>query len=180
MGDKTNTRSIFTVPIKACIFIIKDISCYVLHYESNMFSAQARKWRSQLQLFQSNGILSSDHAYKQVLIKMLHRNGKKKPRRNHVLHFMLQSLFQNTVPLKATVACLSVIISTEISINVLTDTQLDIHITNTLLPLKLRYSVQLKISKTRTCSRPAEARGYLLQWVLTKPTTFKPEGMTDL
>lgn len=46
---------------------------------------------ANMQLFQSNKILSSDHTYKQVLVKMLRRNGdKKKHRRNHVLNFMLQ------------------------------------------------------------------------------------------
>jgi len=103
---------------------------------------------------------------------------EKKPRRNHVLHFVLHCSFQNTVPLKATVASLSLIILTEIQINVLTDTQLDIHTKNILLPLKLQCSVQLNIFESR--SGTAEARSYLLQWTLTKLATFKPEGMTVL
>lgn len=48
---------------------------------------------------------------------------------------------------------------------------------NILLPLKLWYSAQFRTSKSISCTRPAEVRGYLLQWMLTKPTTFKPEGM---
>lgn len=43
---------------------------------------------ANVRLFQSNRIPNLNYAYKQILIKMLCRNGKNS--RNHVLHFMLQ------------------------------------------------------------------------------------------